>query len=251
MHVTSTHLTDTGDALRATAHGAHACFTARAGGVSAAPYDSLNLGPWTPDAPDAVAENHKRVEGWASEDRPRTLVIGKQIHETAVVQHREGFPDPELDGVDGHVSDRRDRAIGVLTADCVPVLLLAPWGVGAAHAGWRGLAGGILAATAGELTDLPGAGDDLSRVVALIGPCAGPCCYEVGDEVHAAFEGWPKGRAEGRTIDLPSLARAALEHAGVGEIVTADRCTICDPRYFSHRASGGATGRQAGVVWRA
>ncbi|MBJ7472266.1 MAG: polyphenol oxidase family protein, partial [Solirubrobacteraceae bacterium] len=82
------------------------------------------------------------------------------------------------------------------------------------------------------------------------GPCAGPCCYEVGAEVHAAFEGWPRGRASERTIDLPIMAQAALEAAGVGEVVLADRCTICDPRYFSHRASGGTTGRQAGIVWR-
>jgi YfiH family protein len=243
-------LIDTGDALRASAHGAHALFTGRAGGVSAAPYDSLNLGPWTADDPAAVAANRERVEGWASADRPRRLVIGKQVHETVVVQHRQGFPEPELDGVDAHVSDRSDVAVGVLTADCVPVLFLAPWGVGAAHAGWRGLAGGVIGSTANELRDLPESDDDLARVVAYIGPCAGPCCYEVGDEVHAAFEGWPVEPTGRRTIDLPALAAAALRHAGVGHIVSADRCTICDPRYFSHRASGGTTGRQAGIVWR-
>ncbi len=248
--MTTTALIDTGDRLMATAHGATAIFTGRAGGVSAAPFDTLNLGPWTGDDRAAVAENRGRVEAWASEDRPRTLVIGEQVHETVVVQHRDGFPDPEVDGVDGHVGDRADIALGVLTADCVPVLLLAPWGVGAAHAGWRGLAGGIVGSVTNELLDLPGAADDLSSVVALIGPCAGPCCYEVGDEVHAAFEGWPPGRAGQGTIDLPGLTTAALEHAGVGEVVVADRCTICDPRYFSHRASGGRTGRQAGIVWR-
>jgi copper oxidase (laccase) domain-containing protein len=78
----------------------------------------------------------------------------------------------------------------------------------------------------------------------------------VGEEVHFSFEGWPVEPTPGvvpgeNTIDLPALATAALTHAGVGEIVSANRCTICDPRYFSHRASGGTTGRQAGVVWRA
>ncbi|MDQ8044912.1 MAG: polyphenol oxidase family protein [Solirubrobacteraceae bacterium] len=250
--MTQTALTDSGDALWATAHGATACFTGRAGGVSAAPYDSFNLGPWTDDDAEAVVANHRRVEEWASEDRPRRLVIGQQIHETNVAVHLDGFDEPRLEGVDAHVTDRPDLAIGVLTADCVPVLLLAPWGVAAAHAGWRGLAGGVVASALSELAEVPGApdGDDLSAVVAVVGPCAGPCCYEVGEEVHAAFEGWPQGRAEGRTIDLPTLAKAALEHAGVGEVVLADRCTICDPRYFSHRASGGTTGRQAGVVWR-
>jgi YfiH family protein len=243
-------LHDTGDALRASAHGAHVLFTSRAGGVSEAPYDSLNLGPATDDDPEAVKANRATVAAWTSEDQVRQLVIGKQVHETVVVQHRDGFPAPELDGVDGHVSDRTDIAVGVLTADCVPVLFLAPWGVGAAHAGWRGLAGGIIGATASELLDLPNPDEDLSRVVAYVGPCAGPCCYEVGEEVHAAFEGWPVESTGTRTIDLPSLAAAALEHAGVGQVVRADRCTICDPRYFSHRASGGTTGRQAGIVWR-
>lgn len=248
---TPTVLTDSGDRLWATAHGATGAFTGRAGGVSAAPYDALNLGSWTADDPAAVAANHRTVAGWASEDgTERSFVIAHQVHETTVVQHRAGFPAPELEGVDGHVSDRADLAVGVLTADCVPVLLLAPWGVGAAHAGWRGLAGGVIASTTSELLDLPGAAEDLGEVVALIGPCAGPCCYEVGEEVHAAFEGWPPGRAADGTIDMPGLATAALEHAGVGEVVVADRCTICDPRYFSHRASGGTTGRQAGVVWR-
>lgn len=249
--MTTTALTDAGDRLWATAYGATAVFTGRAGGVSEAPFDTLNLGPWTGDDRAAVAANRARVEGWASEGQPRDLLIGRQVHETIVVQHRDGFPQPEIDGVDGHVGDRTDVALAVLTADCVPVLFLAPWSIGAAHAGWRGLAAGIVGTTASELLDLPGAEADLSSVVALIGPCAGPCCYEVGEEVHAAFEGWPPGRAEGRTIDLPGLATAALEHAGVGEIVRADRCTICDPRYFSHRASGGRTGRQAGIVWRA
>ena len=244
-------LIDDGEVLLASAHGAHACFTSRLGGVSAAPYDSLNLGPWTDDDAQSIAENHRRVAAHASTDQPRRLILGKQVHQTAVAVHVDGLADPDIDGVDGHVTNRTDLALGVLTADCVPVLLLAPWAVGAAHAGWRGLAGGVVAAAADDLLALPDAADDLSEVVAFVGPCAGPCCYEVGDEVHAAFDGWPRGRARERTIDLPEMTKAALQAAGVGEVVLADRCTICDPRYFSHRASGGVTGRQAGVVWRA
>lgn len=247
----ATVLIDDGNLLVASAHGATACFTGRAGGVSAAPYDSLNLGPWTDDDAEAVAENRRRVEAQASADQQRRLVLGKQVHETAVAVHLAGLGDPDVEGVDGHVTDRTDVALGVLTADCVPVLLLAPWAVGAAHAGWRGLAGGIVAQVADDLLAMPGAAEDLTSVVAFVGPCAGPCCYEVGAEVHAAFAGWPRGRAQERTIDLPQMAEAALQAAGVGEVVLADRCTICDPRYFSHRASGGTTGRQAGIVWRA
>ncbi|MBJ7471214.1 MAG: laccase domain-containing protein, partial [Solirubrobacteraceae bacterium] len=182
----ATSLTDDGDLLVARAHGATACFTGRAGGVSQAPYDALNLGPWTDDDAGAIAENHRRVQARASEDQPRRLVLGKQVHETAVAVHLEGLADPNVEGVDGHVTNRTDLALGVLTADCVPVLLLAPWAVGAAHAGWRGLAGGVVAQAADDLLALPDAAQDLSSVVALVGPCAGPCCYEVGAEVHAA-----------------------------------------------------------------
>lgn len=246
----ATELIDDGERLLASAHGAHACFTSRAGGVSAEPFDTLNLSPWAGDRTAAVEENRRRAEALASVDRPRRLVIGRQVHETAVAIHLEGLADPDVHGVDGHVTDRTDLALGVLTADCLPVLFLAPWGVAAAHAGWRGLAGGVVGQVSDDLMQLPGGDGTLDGVVALIGPSAGPCCYEVGEEVHAAFEGWPVPAGNGRTIDLPGLAQAALEAAGVTEVVTAGRCTICDPRYFSHRAGAGRTGRQAGMVWR-
>lgn len=238
--------------LRVSAHGAHALFTGRAGGVSHAPYDSLNLGPQTGDKPDSLAENQRTVERIASEDgTPRRLLIGTQVHESSVAAHVEGFDEVNVDGVDAHVTDRRDLAIAVCTADCVPVALLAPWGVGVAHAGWRGLAGGVIGGTVGELLSLADEAADPATISAFIGPCAGACCYEVGEEVHAAFTGWPGHDPEGRTIDLAALAAAALEHEGVGEIHVAGRCTICDDRYFSHRGSDGTTGRQAGIAWRA
>lgn len=243
-------LIDDGEVLRGGAHGAHVCFTGRAGGVSAAPYDSLNLGLNTDDDPGAVAENRRLAEARTSTDAPRRFVTGTQVHETAVALHLDGHGDPDVAGVDAHVTDRSDVALGVLTADCVPIALLAPWGIGAAHAGWRGLAGGIVGGTVDDLLTLPDAAPNAADVVAFVGPCAGPCCYEVGEEVHAAFAGWPRGRATDRTIDLAQMAEAALRAAGVGEVVQADRCTICDARYFSHRASGGTTGRQAGIVWR-
>lgn len=250
--MTTAAFTDTAEGLRATAHGAHALFTGRAGGVSTAPYDSLNLGPWTADDAEAVAENHRRVSALASTpQQARRLLLGRQVHESSVAAHLVGCADAAVDGVDAHVTDRDDLALAVLTADCVPVALLAPWGIGIAHAGWRGLAGGVLGGTVGELLAL-GADIDASadQIAAFIGPCAGPCCYEVGEEVHAAFERWPGHDPDARTIDLPALVGAALAHEGVGSIASAGRCTICDERYFSHRASGGTTGRQAGVVWR-
>lgn len=252
MHVPTAAFTESDGALRATAHGAHALFTSRAGGVSAAPYDSLNLGRWTADDPGAIAENHARVEAIVSTpEQPRRLLLGKQVHESSVATHAEGFQEVDPDGVDGHVTDRLDLALAVLTADCVPVALLAPWGVGIAHAGWRGLAGGIVGATVGELLAIaPDGAADPSQISAFIGPYAGGCCYEVGEEVHAAFAGWPGHDPSSPTVDLGALAGAALQHEGVGEVAIAGRCTIHEPGWFSHRASGGTTGRQAGIVWR-
>ncbi len=238
--------------LRVHAHGAHALFTGRAGGVSEPPYASLNLGPRTGDDPGALAENRRVIEAIASADgQARRLLVGTQVHESSVAAHVEGFDEVNVEGVDAHVTDRRDLAIGVLTADCIPIALLAPWGVGVAHAGWRGLAGGVVGGTVGELLSLGGDDAAPAQISAFIGPCAGACCYEVGEEVHAAFAGWPGHDPGAPTIDLAKLAAAALEHEGVGEIHAAGRCTICDERYFSHRASGGTTGRQAGIAWRA
>jgi YfiH family protein len=188
------------------------------------------------------------VQARASADQPRRFVVGKQVHETAVAVHLEGLPDPDVEGVDGHVTDRTDLALGVLTADCVPVLFLAPWAVGAAHAGWRGLAGGVVAQAADDLLALPDAAADLASVVALVGPCAGPCCYEVGDEVRDAFADVPEAML-GRNVDLKAVATARLRAAGVEEVHDSGLCTMCDERFFSHRRDHGTTGRQGGVAW--
>jgi copper oxidase (laccase) domain-containing protein len=112
------------------------------------------------------------------------------------------------------------------------------------HAGWRGLAAGVLDEGVAALRDLGAAGP----VVAAIGPGAGPCCYEVGDEVRAAFADLPEAR-HGRRIDLKAIAAARLRAAGVEELHDAGLCTICDARFFSHRREHGTTGRQGGLAW--
>jgi polyphenol oxidase len=123
----------------------------------------------------------------------------------------------------------------VLVADCLPVALAGADRVGVVHAGWRGLAAGVLEAGV-EAT---------GAVAAAIGPGIGPCCYEVGDEVRAVFD------TQGPTLDLKAVARARLEAAGVQEIHDCGLCTACDPeRFFSHRRDRGVTGRQAGLAWR-
>src|SRR6185437_10374614 len=135
----------------------------------------------------------------------------------------------------------------VMTADCLPVAVAGPSAVAMLHAGWRGLDGGILAEGVDALREL-GAGAPLQ---AAIGPGAGPCCYEVGEEVHATFAAQDLDIRNGRNLDLKAIAREQLERAGVEVVHDVGLCTICgDPTLlFSHRRDGGVTGRQAGVVW--
>ncbi len=143
---------------------------------------------------------------------------------------------------DGHALAAPGLAAMILTADCIPVALGAQGAVAALHAGWRGLAGGVLEEGVRAVRELGGSGD----LVAVVGPCAGACCYEVGEEVHAAFAGVHR---EGRLIDLRAIAHEKLLAAGVTEVLDAEACTICDERFFSHRREGIRAGRQAGLAW--
>ncbi len=209
--------------------GATALFTTRRGGVSEGPYASLNVGLATQDDPERVAANRERVREHAGAAR---LAQGRQVHGTHVVVDGEGGEE-----ADGQVTTRPGVAAIVLTADCLPVALAGPGAAGVVHAGWRGLAGGVLEAGVAALGSGP--------VVAAIGPGIGPCCYEVGDDVRAVFA------SSERTLDLKAVARARLEAAGVREIHDCGLCTACDPqRFFSHRRDRGITGRQAGLAWR-
>jgi hypothetical protein len=134
----------------------------------------------------------------------------------------------------------------VLTADCLPVALGSSGVVAMVHAGWRGLAAGVLEEGVRAVRELGGAGE----MVAVVGPGAGPCCYEVGEEVHAAFSG--SHRVESphtRNIDLKAIARERLLAAGVSEVSDIAACTICDERFFSYRREGARAGRQGGVAW--
>jgi copper oxidase (laccase) domain-containing protein len=130
----------------------------------------------------------------------------------------------------------------VLAADCLPVALGCRGAVAIVHAGWRGLSAGVIEEGLAALRELGGEGP----LGAVLGPCAGACCYEVGPEVHEAL-GEP-GRARG-PADLRALARRRLTDAGVAQTVELGGCTICDQRFFSHRREGAAAGRMAGVAW--
>jgi polyphenol oxidase len=221
-----------GDHLAIALPGGTALFTTCRGGVSDGPFASLNLGLLTDDDPERVRENRARVERISG----GRLAQARQVHGTDVI---EADPDTMVEA-DGQVTAQRGVAAVALTADCLPIALVAPEGVAMLHAGWRGLAGGVIANGVEALRRI-GAG----RIEAAIGPGAGPCGYEVGDEVRAAFG------TNGRTVDLKAIARDRLTEAGVDEVHDCGLCTIHDPeRFFSHRRDRGVTGRQAGVAWR-
>jgi YfiH family protein len=241
-------------------HGARAAFGTRLGGVSEAPFDSLNLGVLTDDVRAAVAENRLRLARALGLD-PERIPIGLQVHGSDLAVHSEpqrpspfALPGSELPKVDGHVVTEPGLAPLVFAADCLPVALAGPGGVAMLHCGWRGLAAGIVAKGA----------EAVAATDAAIGPGIGPCCYEVGEEVLAAFaslgpditsaEGPESGPGVGssahRHLDLAEVAMRLLGEAGVERVESAGLCTSCEEElFFSHRRDAGRTGRQAGLVW--
>jgi YfiH family protein len=224
--------------LEADLGGARAAFSTRPGGVSEAPFDSLNLGILTEDDPEAVTENRRRLAACLGLD-PEQVVFALQVHGTRLIDHSEP-PGEGLPEADGHLVREPGVAPLVLAADCLPVALHGEGGLAMVHAGWRGLAEGILGAAAAAV----------DATAAAIGPGIGPCCYEVGEEVLDAFADLGDGIAEGRMLDLSAVARRRLMEAGVERIETAGLCTSCERElFFSHRRDHGRTGRQAGIAW--
>jgi YfiH family protein len=174
------------------------------------------------------------------------LARGYQVHGSTVTRVTEmPAADADAPGVraDGQATALEGVAAMVLAADCLPVALGAGGAVAMVHAGWRGLAAGVLAQGVVALRELE---QEDAEIVAVIGPCAGACCYEVGEDVHGAF---PGSHRRGRMIDLRAIAREQLAAVGVSDVGDTGGCTICDERYFSHRREGARAGRQAGVVW--
>lgn len=234
--------------------GARAVFTTRAGGVSAAPYDTLNLARHVGDSEDAVTANREIVERQIG----APLVLVDQEHGAEVAVLRPGDrPDPSAPRTaDALVTDRDDVALAVLVADCVPVLLAdAQSGVvAAAHAGRRGLLAGVLQNTVSAMTDL---GASPKGIAAVIGPSICCSCYEVPAALRdKAARKLPSTAAATRrgtpAIDLRAGAFEALLRSGVlpAQIDLDQPCTAEDPRLFSYRRSC-TTGRTAGVIRRA
>jgi len=220
----------------------------RSGGVSAGVYASLNLGDHVGDAPEAVAENRRRLAAAAC--LPAEPVWLRQVHRTEVADLDAAVAPLDADAA---ITRRAGRICAILTADCLPVLFAADRGeaVGAAHAGWRGLAAGVLENTVRALSVQP------SNLMAWIGPGIGPRHYEVGAEVRAGFVAGDaaaaaafRERPNGRYLaDLPMLAYLRLERLGIRRVYRSAECTYADEnRYFSHRRAG-PCGRQATLIW--
>ena len=223
-----------------------AAFTERGGGISSAPYSSLNLGTGIGDAPDAVRENRRRVTEALGVTH---LVTARQVHGAAVVSVDR--PEADLGDADGLTTRSRSIPLGITTADCVAVALASEreGRLAAIHVGWRGLAAGLVQAAL-RLFEAP------AEVAAAIGPAVGPCHYEVGPEVVEAVNAGTNGAASvqrahgGYRLDIPATVERLLRDGGATAVERADACTACDSlRFFSHRRDG-RTGRQALVAVR-
>lgn len=228
--------------------GVRAISTFRTGGVSTGTYESLNLGDHVGDAAPSVSENRRRLK--SSAGLPAEPIWLEQVHGTHVADL------DALGGVgpaDAAFTRRTGRVCAILTADCLPVLLTLDTGglVAAAHAGWRGLAAGVIEDTVRALQVPP------ERLMAWLGPAIGPKHFEVGAEVREALLQADGGAAEafalnarGRFMaDLGLLARRRLAALRVGRVYGGGECTYAmADRYFSHRRDG-LTGRQATLIW--
>ena len=220
-------------------------FSTRLGGVSEGPYASLNLGAKTDDDYDRVSENRSRLCAETGADAT-TAAMGHQVHGPTVKEARpKGILAPsDVERCDGLWSDRKGQAMLLVTADCAPVALCrsdGKPGLALLHVGWKGLLAGIVASGASAL----GSGG----LAAAIGPAIGPCCYEVGEEVAAAYrERFGTDVVRGRNLNLPLAVARALDEAGIGSVEHTDICTACHPElFFSHPRDNGITGRQ-GVI---
>jgi len=232
-----------GDHLEVDLAGARALFTTRRGGFSTGPYASLNMGKTVGPQPEDVLRNR----GAIGDRLGVALAWGHQVHGCRIAVAASADRSEAPQQADGQATTAAGVAATVMVADCLPVALAGEGAVAMIHAGWRGLAGGIIGEGVERLREL-GARGPLS---AAIGPGAGPCCYEVGEEVHAAFSTHGTGLRRGRNLDLKAIAAHQLERAGVQLVHDIGLCTICsDPSvFFSHRRDHGVTGRQAGLAW--
>ncbi len=237
----------------------HAFFT-RLGGVSGGLYASLNCGLGSADDPACVHENRTRAMAVLCPAAPAPLMTAYQVHSAHAVVVEGPVPAAAAPHADGLATRTRGLALGILTADCAPVLFAdADAGViGAAHAGWRGAKAGIVEATLAAMESL---GADVERIVAAVGPAIGPQSYEVGADFHAAFTAAepdaatlfaPADRPHHYRFDLPAYVGRRLAARGIRTVTTIETDTYADDRFFSFRrathAGDGDYGRQLSAI---
>lgn len=222
--------------------------TTRAGGISRPPFDSLNLGHHVGDAAERVLHNRAVLR----QHLPAEPLWLSQVHGTTVVEAAAIWGEAPVQA-DAIVARRRHDVCAIMTADCLPVLLADTAGsvVGAAHAGWRGLCGGVIEATVARMAVPP------AQVMAYLGPAIGPAAFEVGSEVRAAFlrhdpaaaSAFRPGAGDRWLADIYQLARQRLQAMGVAQVHGGGDCTVTDARrFFSYRRDG-ETGRMASLIW--
>jgi YfiH family protein len=232
-------------------HGVHAAFTTRRGGASRAPWDSFNLGTHVGDSAEAVAGNRARLRTRLS--LPSEPAWLSQVHGEVVVD-LDRQQTREVPVADGAMARAAGSVCVIMVADCLPVLFASRDGtrIGAAHAGWRGLAAGVLENTVAALDAPP------AELTAWLGPAISQPHFEVGEEVRAAFVGGDAGaaahftpNARGRwQADLAALARRRLAALRVTDVHGGHWCTVADrEHFFSHRRDGRG-GRMAALIWR-
>jgi hypothetical protein len=225
--------------------------TRQMAGVSDPPFERFNLGLRSGEPLDRVLENRRRLV--ANLDLPAEPGWLQQVHGVDVAVIGAGTPESEP-VADAAVTREAGRPLAILTADCLPVLFCSDDGavIGAAHAGWRGLAAGVIERTVEAM------GIDAARVHAWLGPCIGRASYEVGEEVRAAFVEQDAGAAAAFTptrpghwqCDLAALAHRRLERIGVVEVSGGGFDTFSDTCFYSYRREGARSGRFASVIWR-
>ncbi|MGH2833992.1 MAG: polyphenol oxidase family protein [Solirubrobacteraceae bacterium] len=255
-----------GDHIAIDLPGGHVLFSTRRGGISTGPYASLNLGAIAPvagedgdgdDAQTVLANRRLLAEqiGMPTE----SFAHARQVHGRTVVRVREppagAWSSPRgtrgLEGLpdaDGQATTLEGVVVVVLVADCLPVALVGHGGVAMLHAGWRGLAAGVIDEGMRALRELGVKGP----VTAAIGPGARGCCYEVSDDLRETFAPYGQQVLRGDHLDLAAVATLQLKRLGVTNINDSSLCTICceSSPFFSYRRDGSTSGRQAGLAWR-
>lgn len=223
----------------------------RTGGVSVPPFDSLNTSFSVGDDRAAVTENLARLAARAGVE-PSRLRFVNQVHGDRVVEAAKAGPQTEADAL---WTDVPGTAVGVRTADCLPIVIEDPRGrVAAVHAGWRGVMSEIAARTIEQLVER---GGRVAELKIAIGPCIQRCCFEVDGDLPERFEAAfgagvihrPAGRQKVH-LDLPRAVQQTLAKLGVpdGHVVALPHCTMCDGRFFSHRRDHGITGRHLSFI---